>query len=250
MLFRSVATVDANGKVTAVGAGECAINVDYGGDAYAELVKVRVTGWVQVSTPRQLQAMKDAISLNYCLVNDIDFGGSVFETITPWGNSDNDRLYFNGMFDGNGYTVSNVTVVGNNSGIWGRTATTAIIRNVVFDNIVFRAAEGQAMQETFGVVSFNTGIIQNCVVRAKATAGNSADYKTGGAVCGTNEFRGRIYNCIAYMDASEASGGYVASIMALCQGVAKDCIGIVTSATPAVVTDRKSVVWERVCLYV
>ena len=229
----SVATVDADGKVTAVGAGECAINVDYGGDAYAELVKVRVTGWVQVSTPQQLQAMKDAISLNYCLVNDIDFGGSVFETITPWGNSDNDRLYFNGMFDGNGYTVSNVTVVGNNSGIWGRTATTAIIRNTVFDNIVFRAAEGQAMQETFGVVSFNTGIIQNCVVRAKATAGNSADYKTGGAVCGTNEFCGRIYNCIAYMDASEASGGYVASIMALCQGVAKDCIGIVTAAGAA-----------------
>ncbi len=230
----SVATVDEYGNVTAVGGGRSEITVSYGGDVYESLVKIDVTGWVQISSAEQLQAIENGIDLNYCLVDDIDFGGEVFRTITPWTNSDNDAVYFNGIFDGNGHTVSNVVVRGNDRGIFGRTATSAIIRNTVFDNIVFKPADGAKEQKNFGIVSFNTGTIQDCIVRAVVEAGYAVDYMTGGGICGTNEFRGRIYNCISYVDASAVgSGVYVGSIMGLCQGVAKDCIGIVTASTAA-----------------
>lgn len=229
----NVATVDESGTVTAVGAGECEINVNYNGDEYVGLVKVSVRGWTRITTPEEFSAMRSALGLNYCLVGDIDFEGAEFETITPWTESDNDKNYFHGTFDGNGFSVKNVTIVGNNRGIWGRTGTSAVIENTVFDNIVFKPEQGATQQTTFGVVSFNTGIIQNCIVRATAYAGNSTDYRSGGPICGTNEFRGRIFNCITYIDASNVKSGFVASVMSLCQGVAKDCIGIVTASSSA-----------------
>lgn len=231
----SAVTVDASGVVTAAGAGVANISVEYEGDLYEDLINVRVTGWKQISTADQFQAIKDDHKSNYCLVSDIDFNNREFETITPYTSVDDNDLYFSGIFDGNGFTVKNIKVVGGDRGIWGRTAETAVIRNTNFENIVFYANNGQSEQNTFGVVSFNTGTIRDCSVRAVANAGHSVDYRTGGAVCGSNEFRGRVYNCIGYMDASAVTNDklYVASIMGLCQGVAKDCIGVVLSPTSA-----------------
>lgn len=230
-----VASVSADGTITAQGAGNAKITVTFEGDVYNDFIDVTVTGWKQISTPSELQAMKDDYKSNYCLVKDIDFNNQTFTTVTPYTSADNDDLYFSGVFDGNGFTVKNVKVVGNDRGIWGRTAESAIIRNTNFENIVFYARDGLSEQNTYGVVSFNTGTIQNCTVRAVATAGQSVSSRAGGSVCGTNEYRGRIYNCIGYMDASALTdaGLYVASVIGLCQGVAKDCIGIVTQPTAA-----------------
>lgn len=232
-----VATVSADGVITAMGKGKCYVNVRYVEDEYMEFVSVDVTGWQQISTAAQLQAMKDNHKLNYCLVNDIDFNNNVFTTITKWTSSDNDDLYFSGMFDGNGYTIKNVKIVGSDSGIWGRTATTAIIRNTVFDNIEFFPAANQTQANTFGVVAFNTGTIRDCVVKAKFNAGHTTDYRTGGGICGNNEFRGRVYNCISYLDATAVKGAdtYVGVLFGLCQGVARDCIGILVGNTSATV---------------
>lgn len=237
----NVATVDENGVITAVGKGKCYITVWYVEDKYQDLVEVNVTAWEQISTAEQLQAIKDNYKLNYCLVNDIDFKNNTFTTITPWTNTDDDSLYFSGIFDGNGYTVRNVVVVGNNRGIFGRIATTAIVRNTVFENIQLQPASGQKQQETAGIVSFNTGIIQDIVVKVVYNAGHKTDYRTVGAICGTNEFRGRVYNCIAYADVSNVSVDnkeetiYLSVLMGLCQGVAKDCIGIQVGTTQCTV---------------
>ena len=232
-----IATVDENGVITAVGAGKCFINVRYLDDNYMQFVAVDVTGWQQISTPQQLQAMKDNYKLNYCLVNDIDFGNNEFITITKWTATDSDELYFSGIFDGNGFSVKNVKVVGNDSGIWGRTATTAVIRNTVFDNIEFAPSGNNTVANTFGVVAFNTGTVRDCIVKAKFNVGHTTDYRTGGGICGNNEFRGRVYNCISYVDASAVKGAenYVGVLFGLCQGVARDCIGIVVGNTTATV---------------
>ncbi len=232
-----VATVSADGIITATGAGSCYISIRYIEDDYPDFIKVSVTEWHQISTAEQLQAMKNNLKYNYCLVNDIDFGGKTFNTITPWSNNDSDDAYFGGVFDGNGCTVSNAKVVGWNRGIWGRTATTAIIRNTNFVDIEFCPNSGETQQETYGIVSFNTGIIENIVVRAKVSAGSPTNYRTGAGICGTNEYRGRIYNCISYVDVSEASGEniFLGVIIGLDQGVAKDCIGIVTGTTDCIV---------------
>lgn len=232
-----IATVDENGVITAVGAGKCFINVSYLDDNYMQFVAVDVTGWQQISTPQQLQAMKDNYKLNYCLVNDIDFGNNEFITITKWTATDSDELYFSGIFDGNGFSVKNVKVVGNDSGIWGRTATTAVIRNTVFDNIEFAPSGNNTVANTFGVVAFNTGTVRDCIVKAKFNVGHTTDYRTGGGICGNNEFRGRVYNCISYVDASAVKGAenYVGVLFGLCQGVARDCIGIVVGNTTATV---------------
>lgn len=234
----NVATVSADGVITARGAGQCTVSIRYIEDDYIDFIKVSVTGWSQISTAEEFQGMKNNISLNYCLVNDIDFGGNTFETITPYVYLAPDSSFFNGIFDGNGYTVSNVKVVGNDRGIWGQTATTAIIRNANFVNIEFCPVAGKTEQQTCGVVSFNTGTIQNIVVRAKFNAGHSVSYKPGGGVCGTNEYRGRVYNCISYVDVSDVPGDskiFLGIIMGLCQGVAKDCIGIMSGSTSCTV---------------
>lgn len=237
----NVATVDENGNITAMGKGKCFITVWYIEDKYQDLIEVDVTGWEQVSTAEQLQAIKDNYKLNYCLVNDIDFKNKTFTTITPYTSKDDDSIYFSGIFDGNGFAIRNVVVVGNNRGIFGRTATTAIIRNTVFENIQFKPGDGKTQQETAGVVSFNTGTIQNIVVKVYFYAGSKTDYRTVGAVCGTNEYRGRVYNCISYAEVSNVvvenkeETIYLGVIMGLCQGVAKDCIGIQVGDTACTV---------------
>ena len=107
----------------------------------------------------------------------------------------------------------------------------------MFDNIEFAPSGNNKIANTFGVVSFNTGTVRDCIVKAKFNVGNTTDYRTGGGICGNNEFRGRVYNCISYVDATAVTGpeNYIGVLFGLCQGVAKDCIGIVVGNTTATV---------------
>ncbi len=223
----SVATVDEHGNVTACGAGKAYISAQYAGEVFNDIVEVNVVGWIQISTAEQLQAMENDIHANYCLVNDIDFGGETFKTITPYSNDRTDTNYFSGIFDGNGFTVSNVKISGNDCGIWGETAEAAIIRNTNFVNIV--GPSNLESHEVFGVVAFNKGLIENCTASMVATRGadSSRNWRGGGAICGTNEFRGRITNCIGYLDTTGMNNTQVvASVVGLNQGSVSNCIGI------------------------
>ncbi len=84
----------------------------------------------------QLKAFRDAVNngetykgVTIKLVNDINLGG---EEWAPIGNSTNT---FQGTFDGNGHTISNLAITGNNSdvGLFGYT-TGGEIKNLTIDN--------------------------------------------------------------------------------------------------------------------
>ena len=83
-----------------------------------------------VSTAAELQAIKDGLSGNYMLKNDIDMSG--VNDFTPLGNDYNDvNNMFTGRFDGVNYTINNLTINksdGSQIGLFG-CAQNAVIEN-------------------------------------------------------------------------------------------------------------------------
>jgi hypothetical protein len=77
-----------------------------------------VAGSIPISTRAELEAIRDDLWRNYHLVNDIDLAGSDW---TPIGSRSNPRTIggvvyyqdaFGGSFDGQGFTIYNMTITG------------------------------------------------------------------------------------------------------------------------------------------
>lgn len=222
----NVAQVSEDGRIKATGGGSTFISVIFDGDTYVNLIEVKVRPWVQVSTPEDLENMRNDFSANYCLVNDIDYGGKTFPTIAPWDGFDSIQYHFGGIFDGNGYTISNLRITGgrDTSGIWGQTAETSVIRNTNFVNIF----GPEQTTTSFGIVGFNEGIVENCYVEITVTYGGPLDYKGGGGIVGTNEFRGTVRNCITVVNVQSMNeGNYFGSLVGLNQGLIENCFSVV-----------------------
>ena len=91
------------------------------------------------------------LSGNYMLANDITMSGEW----DPLGNSKNP---FTGIFDGNGYTIYDLTAAPEANGFFG-VAKDAVIRNVVLENASFDGF--------FPMVHYSTGTeIEGCSINA------------------------------------------------------------------------------------
>ena len=223
---QDIVTVSEDGVIKAVGGGKTTLSIEYQGSVYVDLVKVDVTEWIQISTPEQLDAIRHNTKGMYCLVNDIDFGGNVFSTIGRWDGNESDTIHFSGTFDGNGYTISNLQLPaeGDTSGIWGQTNPTSIIRNTNFINIKSPVKS----TDNYGIVGFNTGVIENIYVEMSVSTGGSTDIRSGGGVVGTNEFRGKVSNCISVIRTDGLdSSKYFGALAGLNQGVLENSFAIV-----------------------
>jgi hypothetical protein len=85
---------------------------------------------IDISTCEELQNMSNDLAGNYVVINDIDCDGVTFYPI-----GDN-TLQFSGNFDGQGYTISNVTISASSPvGFFGYITTVAVIKNVRLENI-------------------------------------------------------------------------------------------------------------------
>ena len=85
--------------------------------------------FIPISTTSELQAINNNLNANYRLVNDIDLSGVDF---MPLGNLTNN---FDGTFDGNGFTIRNLTIdlpASSNLGLFGVNSGT--IHDVTLDN--------------------------------------------------------------------------------------------------------------------
>ncbi|WP_066715727.1 InlB B-repeat-containing protein [Clostridium sp. Marseille-P299] len=77
------------------------IEYDENGNAYIKIYCKFIEGeLIRVKTISQLQAMEQAPEAKYILANDLDLSGQAWKPIEG----------FTGEFDGNGYTISNLTV--------------------------------------------------------------------------------------------------------------------------------------------
>ena len=74
-----------------------------------------------------------ANNIHYVLANDIDATGLVLSGAGPAWNA---SIGFQGTFDGQGYTISNLTVPAWSQGLFGAVGYGAVIKNVKFENLV------------------------------------------------------------------------------------------------------------------
>ena len=203
----AVATVD-NGKISFVGAGKTTLRyvVTAGGErleATCSIAAVEKPGYTVIRTPEQLQDIGNT-SGNYMLGNDIDLeeacskGGSLYHggagfspLFSDAGNA------FKGIFDGMGYTISNLRIESSNAftALFSYVSSVAgkegIIRNLSLDGgsvtgghysaaLVGRcnSTDGSAfaaIENCFvrvkvssfglsaGLIGFNGGVIRNCI---------------------------------------------------------------------------------------
>lgn len=115
----------------------------------------------------------------FVVVNDIDMSGYRFD---PIGGPNTQR--FAGTFDGQGHTIKNLEIQTEGSeyvGLFGIADTTAVLKNVVFDNAVIRSAYGSTgamVGKCDGVVSGITvrnSDIQNVYILAGAVVGGTCN---------------------------------------------------------------------------
>lgn len=156
---------------------------------------------------------------NYKLSNDIDLSGVVF---TPVGNGE---IPFTGIFDGNGFEISNMTVMGDkdsrNIGMFG------VVRGAKLKNITLKNADitgGSVVGGLVGIAQVNAeekniSLISDCHVSGKVTAiGTSYAKQTdAGGLIGVNDsaenlssgsvFASAIDNCSADVMVTGSTGG-------------------------------------------
>jgi hypothetical protein len=139
---------------------------------------------------------------NFILTADIDLTGHTFTTAviardTDNSNSDFDGPIFTGIFNGNGHTISNLTIntsdAGNDFlGLFGYVSNSQI-SNICMENV--KITGGDNSNHLGGLVGFNySGAISNCHSTGDVTGGYNS-WNLGGLV-GWN-YDGTINNCFS-----------------------------------------------------
>ena len=169
---------------------------------------------VKIGTLTELKAFKDAVNVtgnSYSgktikLTADIDLAGEAWEPIGQTGGN-GVATYFQGVFDGQGYTIKNMTIKPNATygeganyatGFFGFVdAGDAVIKNVTFDNATINGHHWTAV-----VCGYISGTIQNChvtnsnVVCSHANSDACGD-KAAMIVGYTNESTTSVKDCTA-----------------------------------------------------
>ncbi|MDE5722357.1 MAG: hypothetical protein K2I30_06460 [Clostridia bacterium] len=207
---------------------------------YVEIT-VRVVTKV-IYTTEDFNSIRTNLNGVYVLGADIDFGNEEFNPIGKPLSANESTGVFEGVFDGMGYSVKNVTInaydrdegedeygqgpvlggeQGNgrnyNNGIFMSTSGNAQIINTNFVNI---KVDTQGMGGA--VAGFNGGLIKNC--RVSCTLSSRGWFEKAGGICGVNgsvDTNGRIENCVVTYTA--ASGYTPRGIADWNNGIIRNC---------------------------
>lgn len=161
-----------------------------------------------ITNASELQAMEDDLEAYYELGNDIDasntsqwnngkgfdqIGGNSVESSTP--------DPFNGSLDGNGYTVTKLTINRSNEdtvGLIGQSDSGAVVSNISIKNVTVSGSD-----DVGGLAGDNRGTIQNVRVTGSVTGLDGV-----GGIVGTNPFGGQIKNATAAVTITSTSGSF------------------------------------------
>ena len=147
----------------------------------AAAVETDRTGWTAISTPEELAAIKNDLSGSYYLTADIDMSGVSWTPIGFYAYAP-----FKGQFDGNGHTISNLTVsnstAGQNAafvgvGLFGVCSGATIENLYMLDANVTNTATSYAAAGIITGICYNT-TISNCVTTGSVS--HKATYGVGG----------------------------------------------------------------------
>lgn len=142
--------------------------------------------------------------------------------------SNNDQAMFSGTYDGQGHTVSGITVTrtgstsaDNHIGLFGMVGSGGTVQNVVLASSTFTGID-----DVGGIVGYSYGTVQNCRVESTVTinAGTNDVYNHGGIVGDNN---GTINGCVSaasIQDNGKSNHKYVGGIAGRSIGAVKDCL--------------------------
>ena len=153
------------------------------------------------------EAVQSDYTLNCTLTADINLKGI---TWTPIGTDFSKR--YTGTFDGNGNTISGLTVKGSNeyAGLFGCIDDGGTVKNVVLENV--QIASDNQYANVGGVAGYSRGNIENCSVSG-SVSGNSNSNGTSNCVGGVvgQQYGGTITECTssAIVDGRNEVGGVV-----------------------------------------
>jgi hypothetical protein len=160
-------------------------------------------------------------SRHYALVSDIDLSGREWTPIAHIFNypiSEMATLRFNGVFDGRGHSISNLTIRGENNshlGLFGSIDRYGQVKNVVLRNARVRDSLGGSMAGTLAGES--SGTIENCAADGYIEIGGS----NAGGLIGANIY-GVVRDCRAdcITNGDHGIGGLIGSN----RGTVSNCV--------------------------
>lgn len=150
-------------------------------------------GAIRIYSYTDLVNVKNNLSGTYVLMNDIDCEGLAILAIGS--TSEN---AFTGLFEGQGYTISNYTVsLGDNIGIFGYNKGT--IRNLNVEDFTYDISPSSSNEiNVGGIVGLNNGLIEKCTVKNGKMQVFTKSTCRVGLVTGHNY--GNVYNCFVQGD--------------------------------------------------
>ena len=221
----SVAEVDQNGLVTAIGGGTTRIYAESEDGGFTASCRVTVntlnpyfsggSGTTEdpylIATPQDLQNMTYKRGACYRQIADISLAGWEWR---PIGTKNNP---FSGIFDGSGYAILDLTVDTEDLscvGLFGY--STGTVKNVRLDGCTVAAVSGADDLYCGAVAGYNTGVVLGCVVHAEVSAATRFEEQnvcTGG-ICGyssqpviSGTFVGRVEAAVSGLDSLAYAGG-------------------------------------------
>lgn len=143
----------------------------------------------QIYTFSELSDVRGEITAHYILMDDIDLSEYLSSDGTGWIPIGEKSEPFQGVFDGNGKTISGLWIVGSNPGVgfFGAIGDGAVIKNLTVKTsnkgIYTTSTEAGILVGSAGVNPKNIILISNCVVGGLVhSSSNAAEVRVGGVL--------------------------------------------------------------------
>ncbi|MFZ3577458.1 GLUG motif-containing protein [Virgibacillus sp. DJP39] len=137
-------------------------------------------GYTCITTASELDAIRNDLSGNYMLMNDIDLNS--YGEWNPIGKS----IGFSGIFDGKKYSINGLSITDettDNVGFFGKTTIGSEVKNVNLNNVKINGS----INNVGGLVGYNDGTLINSSV-----TGNISGVENVGGLIGFNTLNGYI----------------------------------------------------------
>ena len=204
------------------------LNKAYPNDSKYKLPDLNDKGVYEITNEYQLALIADMPNGKYIQSDNIDLSGYEWR---PIGNSSNK---FNGTFDSQEYTISNLSVNINSksgnvySGLFGHLGSNATVKNLKMINSEISTNSESSYAYSGGIAGLNEGTITNCYNSGDVTANSESSYAYSGGIAGLNE--GTITNCYNSGDVTATANKYALSGgIAGSNGASGDNTGTITN---------------------
>lgn len=173
--------------------------------------------YVPIETEAELFGINEHLDGWYLLMNDIVLQNNMEGASEELDGEDGTKVFaynkpvigvqnnaFTGIFDGNGFTISNLKfkqLTDEYIGLFG--GNNGTIRNLVLEHEIWKNSAGQNQgfrNKSGALVGLNRGTIENCYVKATVMGCQNNQWRASGAIAGYATGASKIVNCFVEVD--------------------------------------------------